>query len=55
MEPIPAGKDFDPTIGDFGHKALEATPIVDYHDKREDSDQYLKTIHAQVADRQRMG
>ncbi len=39
------GKDFGPTVGDFGHMASEATPIVDYIDQREDFDlEYLGTI-----------
>lgn len=36
-EPIPAGKDFVPRVGDFGHMAFEATPIAYYLDQGEDS------------------
>lgn len=44
-EPIPAGKDFGPIVGDFGHMASKATPIVDYLDHREDFDpKYLETV-----------
>jgi len=55
-EPILAGKDFGPIVGDFGHMASEATPIIDYLNQREDSDlEYLETIQAQLADRKCMG
>ena len=55
-EPIPAGKDFGPTVGDFDHMASEATPITDYLDHREDYDlEYLETVQELVADRKRMG
>jgi len=43
-------------VGDSGHMVSNAAPIAEYLDQREDSDlEYLETIHAQVANRQRMG
>ena len=44
-EPIPGGKDFGPTVGDFDHMASEFAPIADYLNHREDFDfEYLGTI-----------
>jgi len=55
-EPILAGKDFGPIVGDIDHMGFEAIPIAGYLDQREGSNlEHLETIQAQAADRQCMG
>lgn len=46
-EPIPAGKDFGPIVGDFGHMEFDSVPIVGYLGHREDFDlEYIGTIQS---------